>query len=135
MAILSKNVLRLMVAAVLPVCAFGQDGLRDPMMPPPQAWAASSVAGASGLTPQESASGRPTVQVLLIGASRQYAVIDGQMLKPGSRLDAWRLDSISSRGVVLRDVEGTQAVSAFPAVKKNMRPGSTGPAGSNNANP
>lgn len=109
-----------------------QAELRDPMLPPAQFMGGMESAlpmGGGGSVRQ------PVVQVLLIGHDRQSAVIDGQVLKRGEQLDQWRLISIHDKGVVLRGNEGTQAVSAFPAVKKKTSAGPSTGSGSKHTNP
>ncbi|WP_100144290.1 hypothetical protein [Limnohabitans sp. JirII-31] len=59
--------------------------------------------------------------VLLIGSSRQYAVIDGVVVKPGQSVNQWRLLSIHSQGVVMQSASGTQTLKVSPSVVKTLR--------------
>ena len=61
------------------------------------------------------------VGVLLIGSSRQYAVIDGVVVKPGQSVNQWRLLSIHSQGVVMQGASGTQTLKVSPLVVKTLR--------------
>lgn len=61
------------------------------------------------------------VGVLLIGASRQYAVIDGVVVKPGQSVNQWRLLSIHAQGVVMQSASGTQTLKVSPSVVKTLR--------------
>jgi hypothetical protein len=122
--------------------AWGQGALRDPTLPPPGAVQASPGGlGASGealagaAAQPGAALSQPTVQLMLVGPSRKYAVIDGQMLKPGGKIDQWRLTSIGANGVVMRSDAGSQKISAYPAVKKNVIAGSLPPSGSSPKKP
>jgi hypothetical protein len=117
-----KKAVMLMGALCLQSAAWSQGALRDPTMPPPGAVVAApgSDASAPGATPAE-ALVQPTVQLVLVGPSRKYAVIDGHIVKPGGQMDQWRLTQISATGVVLRSDTGLQTVSAYPAVKKSVR--------------
>lgn len=111
---------------------WGQTSWHDPMLPPAQfqsnSDASASVSGDAGLR-------QPTVQVLLIGRDRQSAVIDGRVLKRGEQMEQWRLVTISDKGVLLRDNEGSQTVSAYPAVKKKTPSAPSSAAGSKHKNP
>jgi len=94
--------------------AWGQ-ALSDPTRPP-QAW----------LTAQQKAAGVPAaeqeilprLQSLLIGPSRTYAIIDGQLLGVGDRFRDARVVAVRPAGVVLRSKSGTQTLKLFPDVEK-----------------
>lgn len=111
--------------------AWGQTDLRDPMMPPAQL---PNIAETSTSVGAETGSRQPVLQVLLIGRDRQSAVIDGRVLKRGEQLDQWRLVTVSDKGVLLHDSEGSQMVSAYPGVKK-ITPSPSAGAGSKHTNP
>lgn len=90
-----------------------QGPLRDPTRPPQVAPAGSGSAAAA------SPGGR--IQMLLIGESRKYAVIDGVLLKPGDLHRQWRLSSINPDSVVMHGASGTQVIKANPSVVKTIR--------------
>lgn len=117
-----KKAVMLMVALCLQSVAWSQGALRDPTLPPPGAVVAAPGADVptAGVTPAEAVA-QPTVQMVLVGPSRKYAVIDGQIVKPGGQMDQWRLTQITAAGVVLRSDTGLHTVSAYPAVKKSVR--------------
>jgi len=95
--------------------AWGQ-ALSDPTRPP-QAWLAAQpkAAGAAAAAEQETA---PHLQSLLIGPSRRYAIIDGQLLGVGDTYRDARVVAVRPAGVVLRSKSGTQTLKLFPDVEK-----------------
>jgi len=95
--------------------AWGQ-ALSDPTRPP-LAWLAAqqNAAGAASPTEQEVV---PHLQSLLIGPSRRYAIIEGQVLGVGDRFGDARVVAVRPAGVVLRSVRGTQTLKIFPDVEK-----------------
>lgn len=88
--------------------------LHDPTRPPQ----VSSARIGMGRTPLPS--GR--IQMLLIGESRKYAVIDGILLRLGDLHHQWRLSSINADSVVMKSASGTQVIKANPSVVKTIRP-------------
>lgn len=94
--------------------AWGQ-ALSDPTRPP-QAWldAQPKVAGA----PAAEQEVVPQLQSLLIGPSRRYAIIDGQLLGVGDTFRDARVVAVRPAGVVLRSKRGTQTLRLFPDVEK-----------------
>jgi hypothetical protein len=95
--------------------AWGQ-ALSDPTRPP-QAWldAQLKAAGAATAAEQEVA---PHLQSLLIGPSRRYAIIDGQLLGVGDTFRDARVVAVRPTEVVLRSERGTQTLRLFPDVEK-----------------
>jgi hypothetical protein len=84
---------------------------------PPQAWLAAQpkVAGAPAAADQEAA---PQLQSLLIGPSRKYAIIDGQLLGVGDTFKDARVVAVKPAGVVLRSERGSETLKLFPDVDK-----------------
>lgn len=125
----SKSIFMLAVA-LAQGAAWGQSALRDPTFPPHGAVLAVPNT-ASGLTTSGTvlehgaAIAPPVVQVMLVGPSRKHAVIDGHLLKPGEHIDQWRLTQITANGVIMQSAMGTQKISAYPLVKKNVIAGET----------
>ncbi len=95
--------------------AWAQGVLRDPTLPPPEVLSASGQGAASAGGTVQTA-----VQFVLVGPSRKYAVIDGQMLKPGAQIDQWRVANITAKGVVMQSDTGSQTISAYPSVHKKV---------------
>ena len=94
--------------------AWGQT-LSDPTRPP-QTWlAAQPKTAAAPAAEQETA---PLLQSLLIGPSRRYAIIDGQLLGVGDRFRDARVVAVRPAGVVLRSKSGTRTLRLFPDVEK-----------------
>jgi hypothetical protein len=94
---------------------WGQSDLRDPMLPPAQ-----YRTGAALSSEMASGAREPVVQVLIVGRDRQFAVIDGHVLKRGQYMDQWRLVNITDRGVLLSDGDAVRKVSVHPAVVKKI---------------
>lgn len=95
--------------------AWGQV-LSDPTRPP-QAWldAQPKGAGAPSAVEQEAT---PQLQSVLIGPSRKYAIIDGQLVGVGDTFKDARVVAVRPAGVVLRSKRGTQTLRLFPDVEK-----------------
>ena len=109
---------RVIVAALaLGSCsAAWAQGLLDPTRPP-QAWrdAQLKAAGASSAAEQEAA---PRLQSLLIGPTREYAIIDGQLVGVGDAFKDARVVAVRPTEVVLRSERGTETLRLFPDVEK-----------------
>lgn len=135
MPLLLKNILVLMGIGLMSGQVWAQSDVRDPMLPPAQYLGATNAQLSDRASSQGTTTHQPVVQVLVIGRDRQSVVMDGRVLKSGEQLDQWRLVRVTDRGVVLRDGDSTQAISAYPAVSKKMVPGSTTGTGSKNTNP
>jgi hypothetical protein len=109
---------------------FGQStdaatSLRDPTRPPPGLLRvygnSKALAESDGRAANAAGMSDSRVQVLKIGRSRQFAIIDGQLMQPGDVVDQWRLVSIQSQGVVLQSATETQTISSTPLVEKTLR--------------
>lgn len=123
MSLFKKFVAMLTGMLVTQGVAWAQGALRDPTMPPPGAVLATpggDALPAEIAAQQAAASAQPAVQMVLVGPSRKYAVIEGQMLKPGGQIDQWRLTHITAKGVVLKSDTGAQTISAYPSVQKKV---------------
>ena len=103
----------LALACVFP--AWGQ-ALSDPTRPP-QEWldARPKVAGAPSAFEQEAP---PHLQSLLIGPSRNYAIIDGQLVGVGDTFNDARVVKVSPAEVVLHSERGIQTLKLFADVEK-----------------
>ncbi len=103
-------------ALALGVCAaaWGQ-ALSDPTRPP-QEWLAAQPKGTG--TPAAEQEVSPLLQSLLIGPSRNYAIIDGQLVGAGDTFNGARVVAVTPAGVVLRSQRGTQTLKLFPDVEK-----------------
>jgi hypothetical protein len=87
----------------------GAQQLADPMRPP----ALSSAA------PQASKAAGPTVQMIVVGAERSYAVIDGRTVKQGEHVGDRRVTRIAETEITLRDAAGaTTVLKLLPQVQK-----------------
>lgn len=108
-----------MVAAALALAfvfpAWGQ-ALSDPTRPP-QEWldARPKVAGAP---PAFDLEAPPHLQSLLIGPSRNYAIIDGQLVGVGDKFNDARVVKVSPAEVVLQSQRGIQTLKLFADVEK-----------------
>ena len=116
---LRSSCARWVIAALMLGClspAWGQP-LSDPSRPP-QAWLAppSKAPGAPGSAEAERP---PQLQSLLIGPSRKYAIIDGQLVGVGDAFRDGRVVAVTSAGVVLSSERGKETLSMFPNVQKH----------------
>jgi hypothetical protein len=96
--------------------AWGQ-ALSDPTRPP-QAWLAAQPKAAGTPAAEQDAVPQLHLQSLLIGPSRRYAIIDGQLLGVGDKFKDARVMAVRPAGVVLRSERGTQTLRLFPDVEK-----------------
>jgi hypothetical protein len=112
---------RCAVAALALGCltpAWGQP-LFDPSRPPPAL-----------LAPPPGAAGKPAavesppqLQSLLIGPSRKYAIIDGQLVGVGDTFRDARVVEVTRTGVVLHSERGNETLNLFPnVVKRSVKP-------------
>lgn len=98
--------------------------LADPTRPP-QAWldAQPKVAGGTAAAEQEAV---PQLQSLLIGSTRRYAIIEGQVVGVGDTFKDARVVAVRPTEVVLRSERGTQTLKLFPDVEKRaVKPATT----------
>ena len=93
-------------------CALASAGtLTDPTRPP-DAWLAAQ---GSYVTDDDASSG----QVLLLGRTRRFAVIDGQLVKPGDTLNGAKVLAIRPNGVVVVEENAEpQLLKLTPAIEK-----------------
>ncbi len=110
--------LRWAIAALALGCvspAWGQ-ARSDPTRPP-QEWLAAQpkVAGVPSVVEQEAP---PHLQSVLIAPSRNYAIIDGQLVGVGDMFNDARVVKVSPSEVVLRSERGIQTLRLFPDVDK-----------------
>lgn len=82
--------------------------LRIPEVPAPKSLALRSPFPAiPDQGPQGEAERLPTLSLLYLGKDR-YAVIDGELVREGEGVEAWRVKRIESTGVLLIDEEGEE---------------------------
>jgi hypothetical protein len=104
----------------------------DPTMPPAAWWAAQSNApattpatatapAAGTVATQDESSG---VQLILIGASRRFALIDGQVVKAGDAYNGSKVVAIKPNEVVTQDP--SKSLLLIPGVKKVITSAPTG---------
>jgi MSHA biogenesis protein MshK len=97
--------------------AWGQK-LADPTRPPPE-WVARQAKG--GTPAQEGTPEAPSqLQSLILGGTRKYAIIDGQLVGVGDKINDARVVSVTSAGVILRSEKGAQTLKLFPDVDKRV---------------
>lgn len=63
----------------------------------------------------------PTLQMVLIGKSRKYAIIDGEIVKSGETYNGSRLVAIEPGWVKLRNDDNIQTLKMLPAIKKTVK--------------
>jgi hypothetical protein len=112
-----------LTTALLCPSLFAQSVLHDPTRP--AFW--DSSATTSSLTQETrlaDANPAPTgrVAVLLLGKSKNLAVVDGITVKVGDLLHNWQVVSLSERGLGLRRDAQTQHIPLTPGVVKTLRP-------------
>lgn len=102
---------------------FAQGVLHDPTRP---AFWASSATSSSLTQETRLADANPApagrVEVLLLGKSKNLAVVDGITVKVGDMLHDWQVVSLSERGLALRREAQTQHIPLTPGVVKTLRP-------------
>ena len=106
-AVLMLTLALALTAACLPARA---QNLVDPTQPPPEA--RLSAPGAEATAPVHSG---PQLQSVLIGTrGREVAVIDGQLLRKGDKIDGAQLVRISKNQVVLQHGRERRVLTLFP---------------------
>ena len=135
MRLSTKPVLFLLTLVLAQGAAWGQGALRDPTQAPAGVATPADERPSDASAAPAQAKAPVTLQVLQIGAAGSHVVLDGKTLKPGDRIDQWRLTRITAQGVVLQGPSGPQTISAYPAVKKTALPGATPPSPTKNGNP
>ena len=91
--------------------------MEDPTRPAP-AWLAAQPKAPGEIVVEQNT--EPTLQLLLIGKSRKYAIIDGQIVKHGGSYNGSRLVAIKPGGVVLQSEEGAKILKMHPTIEKTI---------------
>ncbi len=89
------------------------DTLSDPTQPPP-AWLAAQ-GTAAALVDHDVSSG---MQLILIGRSRKFAIIDGRVVKPGDTYKGSKVLDIKPGEVVVQDA--SKSLKLTPSVEKKV---------------
>lgn len=87
----------------------------------PNAQGAVSQAGqpnADGVAPQAGQANTPGLQLILIGKTRKFAVIDGEVVKPGDTYNGSKVVRIDAGEVVVQDP--SKSLKVNPAVEKKV---------------
>jgi hypothetical protein len=105
-----------MLLALWGVQASGADTARNPTVPP-AAWLAAQppVPGAPAVMSTDAPAG---MQVILIGKTRKFAIIDGQAVAPGQTYNGSKVLAIQPGEVVLEDA--SKSLKATPGVEKKV---------------
>ena len=92
--------------------------LVDPTRPP-AAWLALQPggAGAAALGDQDASSG---VRVTVVGRTKKFAVIDGQVVKPGDSYNGTKVLAIKPGEVVVRENDAAKSLKLAPGVVKKL---------------
>ena len=91
--------------------------MEDPTRPAP-AWLAAQPKAPGEIVVEQNS--EPSLQLLLIGKSRKYAIIDGQIVKPGGSYNGSRLVAIKPGLVVLQSDDALQTLKMHPAIEKTI---------------
>lgn len=94
--------------------AHAEDTRPDPMRPP-EAWLALQPKKAAPTTDADDNSG---ARVTIIGKQQRYAVVDGQVVKPGDMVNGAKVLSIQPNSVTVRQNDGRKHLSLTPGVEK-----------------
>jgi hypothetical protein len=78
--------------------------------------------------PETARAAGPVLQSVLIGRGRNYAVIDGHIVKLGAMYAGARLVAISESEVTLRTGADVKVLRLFPGIDKKSTAGATSPA-------
>ncbi len=118
-----KNVYRSSILAWL-FCALLASAAAQTVLPndptrPAAQWLAAQARPAGGDTaaPDPEPAG---VQIIVMGAKRQFAVIDGQLIRVGESYQGARLLSIGSQGVLMQKDGAKADLRMNPAVRKKV---------------
>ena len=102
--------------------------MADPTQPAAE-WLAAQPK-APGAPVVEADTAPPLLQMLLVGPSRKYAIIGGQVLKIGDTYNGSTVVAIKSDSVVLQSNDVMQTLQMHPAIEKTVikpkAPGKTG---------
>jgi len=63
-----------------------------------------------------------SLQALILGNQKSYAVINGSTFQVGSTYKGWRIIRINSEGALLQGTSGTQLLKIHPGISKTGRP-------------
>jgi hypothetical protein len=107
----------LAVLALLWTATVRGEVLSDPTRPAP-AWLAAQPK-APGVAAVEDST--PTLQLLLIGPSRKYAIISGQVVKLGGAYKDSKLVAVRPGEVDLQDDNSLQTLKMHPGIKKTVK--------------
>lgn len=125
-----KNVLHPLIMTVClslgATSLWAQGALHDPTRPSDKTSFSRPAAPATGVVSEVtnsdgSTSAAQSIQMLVIGRQRAFALIDGVLVKPGESLNQWQLVSIHRQSVVMRNAAVTQEISISPSVVKTVR--------------
>lgn len=111
---MARYLMRLLLAgatAFTSATAALAQGLADPMRPPPELIPPSprSAGGFDASAPQ----------VLVLSRQRREATVNGQVMRPGDRLNGARIEQISDAGVTVRTEDRTrQNIPMYPGIEK-----------------
>ena len=90
--------------------------LSDPTLPPPAWLAAQSTAPGAAAPVEQNVS--PGLRLTLVGPSRKFALINGQVVKPGDVYNGSRVLAIKSGKVVVEDA--SKSLNLAPGVEKKV---------------
>ena len=104
---MARSLILLLLLLAAPAGAAGLPDPTRPALPEMQ----ESTEGAAATT-------GPRLTMVRIGAKRRMAVIDGQEVTVGSRVNDMRVVRIGEEGVVLKGPAGTEVLKLLPEVEK-----------------
>ncbi|MBS0370704.1 MAG: hypothetical protein JSS57_16085 [Proteobacteria bacterium] len=119
-----RIILKQFLPSILALACIGTalgDTRLDPTMPP-ATWSAAQAAAPLANTPGSTTAAAPSpdassgLQLILIGPSRRFALIDGQVVKPGDTYNGSKVVAIKPDEVVAQDA--SKSVELTPGVKK-----------------
>ena len=87
----------------------------DPTRP-----AAGFLPDRAGLAEGETASEALVLQSILIGKERQFAILNGRLMKVGERIQGHTLQRIHHGGVTLSSSQGSVTLQLVPALQQNV---------------
>lgn len=97
----------LLISMALAQTTASAEALRDPTRPQTGVWHAQGAAKSGLVKPAPSL---PQLQLVLIGPSRRFVVIDGQLLKTGEFFKGLQITEILPQAVILRTVKGLRTL-------------------------
>lgn len=103
-----------------------QGALRDPTTPPPGISVPAASAGGQGDEAEVRAVVPQSIIRITPVGGRKQAVIDGRAIQTGEQINQWRLITITTNGVILKDSRGTRTLpAATSSVRKTSVSGAT----------